>query len=260
MHARSALFDVYGDHLRNRGGCAPIAALVELLAPLDINPPAVRTAVSRMVRQGWLRAIDVAGQRGYALTTKAMHRLDDSAARIYRTRHKHWDGALDLLMFEPPSVRRLRSQLSDALRFHGYGPLYSGTWLSPWPQDNVAAIFDEANVNYERFHSTHCGDTAALVHRAWNLDELAKQYREFVSEMESVVRAVTPQSSDEIAYTARCYLVHAFRVFLFSDPQLPIELCPPQWAGGAAATFFDTYAAKLRPAADRYVDRCLLAK
>ncbi|MBQ1068474.1 PaaX family transcriptional regulator, partial [Micromonospora sp. D75] len=33
MQARSALFDLYGDHLRARGGRAPVAALVKLLAP-----------------------------------------------------------------------------------------------------------------------------------------------------------------------------------------------------------------------------------
>ena len=32
MQARSALFDLFGDHLRPRGGRAPVAALVRLLA------------------------------------------------------------------------------------------------------------------------------------------------------------------------------------------------------------------------------------
>ena len=53
VHARSALFDLYGDHLIARGGWAPIAAVVGLLGGLDITAPAVRTAVSRMVREGW---------------------------------------------------------------------------------------------------------------------------------------------------------------------------------------------------------------
>ena len=46
MQARSALFDLYGDHLRSQGGAAPVAALVRLLGPLGITAPAVRTAVS----------------------------------------------------------------------------------------------------------------------------------------------------------------------------------------------------------------------
>src|SRR3954465_9117045 len=57
MNARSALFDLYGDHLRTRGRSAPIASLVRLLAALDVAAPAARTAVSRMVRQGGLSPV-----------------------------------------------------------------------------------------------------------------------------------------------------------------------------------------------------------
>ncbi len=64
MHARSALFDLYGDHLRARGDRAPVAAVVRLLASLDIAAPAVRTAVSRMVRQGWLEPVRLPGGPG----------------------------------------------------------------------------------------------------------------------------------------------------------------------------------------------------
>src|SRR5918911_1281310 len=101
MQARSALFDLYGDHLRPRGGVAPIAALVRLLAPLDIAAPAVRTAVSRMVRQGWLRPEKPPAGPGYPLPAKATLRLDDAAARIYRTRPGDWDGRWHLLVVTP---------------------------------------------------------------------------------------------------------------------------------------------------------------
>ena len=88
MNARSALFDLYGDHLRARGGRAPVAALVRLLAPLGVAAPAVRTAVSRMVRQGWLEPVRLPEGPGYALTPRAVRRLDDAAARIYRTQRR----------------------------------------------------------------------------------------------------------------------------------------------------------------------------
>ncbi|GAA3943394.1 hypothetical protein GCM10023085_26560 [Actinomadura viridis] len=54
MNAGSALFVLYGDHLRERGGPAPVAALVRLPAALDVAAPAVRLAVSRMAGQGRL--------------------------------------------------------------------------------------------------------------------------------------------------------------------------------------------------------------
>jgi DNA-binding transcriptional regulator PaaX len=45
VHARSALFDLYGDHLRAREDRAPVAALVRLLSSLDIAAPAVRSVL-----------------------------------------------------------------------------------------------------------------------------------------------------------------------------------------------------------------------
>ena len=41
-------------------------AIVRLLGAVDVAPPAVRTAVSRMVREGWLEPVEQQGQRGYA--------------------------------------------------------------------------------------------------------------------------------------------------------------------------------------------------
>ena len=82
-------------------------------------------------------------------------------------------------------------------------------------------------------------------------------YERFVRELRPMVSAVTADSTDEESYAARFRLVHAWRTFLFSDPQLPESLLPPRWPGSSAATFFDRHAGRLRPAADRYVDLCL---
>src|ERR1700759_5276375 len=105
MHARSALFDLYGDHLRPRGGQAPVSALVRLLAPLGIAAPAVRTAVARMVRRGWLQPVRLPGGPGYGLTSKAVRRLDEAATRIYRTGRIPWGGTVDLAGIEVPGAR-----------------------------------------------------------------------------------------------------------------------------------------------------------
>ena len=99
MHARSALFDLYGDHLLDRGGWAPISASVGLLGSLQISAPAVRTAVSRMVREGWLDPV-VRAARGYAVTARARERLREAHVRIYRTGAEDWDGRWHLVVVE----------------------------------------------------------------------------------------------------------------------------------------------------------------
>jgi phenylacetic acid degradation operon negative regulatory protein len=257
MQARSALFDLYGDHLRARGGRAPVAALVRLLSPLGIAAPAVRTAVSRMVRQGWLRPVRLSAGPGYQLTTKALHRLDEAASRIYRIDQPTWNGCFDLLILTGPDSRTERSRLAATLTFLGYGRLGADAWLAPRPSTEVESVLTEAGVGYDRFSADPTGRTEALVRRAWDLDAIASAYRQFVIELQPIVIAAGGGAASEEAFAARSRLVHAWRRFLFTDPQLPAELLPTPWAGTAAAAFFDHHEARLRPAADRFVDTCL---
>jgi len=260
MQARSALFDLYGDHLRSRGGRAPVAALVRLLAPLEIAAPAVRTAVSRMVRQGWLEPVRLDAGPGYALTRKATRRLDEAAARVYRTGRLAWNGRFDLIVLDPPPSRATRTRVAASLAFLGYGHIGERAWVAPRPSDEVDALLKEAGVRYDRFLATHAAGTdgaSALVRRAWDLPALARAYKEFVATFTPLVESVPARGDDQAAYSARFRLVHAWRTFLFRDPQLPPALLPNPWAGTAAATFFDKYATRLRPAADRFVNQCL---
>jgi phenylacetic acid degradation operon negative regulatory protein len=63
--------------------------------------------------------------------------------------------------------------------------------------------------------------------------------------------------TDERAFAVRSRLVHEWRKFLFQDPGLPPELLPQGWPGILAARYFDDAAARLLPAAARFVDGCV---
>ena len=185
MQARSALFDLYGDHLRTHGGRAPVAALVRLLAPLEIGAPAVRTAVSRMVRQGWLHPLRLASGPGYLITPKAAKRLDEAAARIYRTAPVAWDGTFDVIIAEP-MLRSERLRVANNLAYLGYGSIGDCTWVATKPSAEAEAVLDESGVEFERFTATHAGGepgASALMTRAWDLDAIGREYQQFVKTM-----------------------------------------------------------------------------
>jgi phenylacetic acid degradation operon negative regulatory protein len=201
---------------------------------------------------------------GYALTPRGLHRLDDAAARIYRTGRHPWDGHFDLITMDPPPSRTDRSRLAATLAFLGYGALTTSSWIAPRRPGGDRPGADEVDrmlaglESASRFTAAPSGGpagAAALIRRAWDLDALAAAYDRFVAELTPLV-AVVP-ATDEEAYAVRFRLVHAWRAFLFTDPQLPPELLPAGWAGTTAARFFDKHAGRLRPAADRYVDGCL---
>jgi phenylacetic acid degradation operon negative regulatory protein len=258
VNARSALFDLYGDHLRARGGEAPVASLVRLLAPLGVAAPAVRTAVSRMVRQGWLEPVRLAEGPGYALTTRAVRRLDDAAARIYRTQLGEWDGDWQLLVTRLPGERGRRDRLRAGLTFLGFAPLDDATWIGPRWSEEVDLLLETESVHAERFVARHDGDSLGLVRRAWDIEGLSRAYLRWLTDAEALVAGAEDGADvDEQAFAARSRLVHEWRKFLFLDPGLPRQLLPEGWAGDRAADFFDTQSGRLLPAAVRYVDHCL---
>jgi phenylacetic acid degradation operon negative regulatory protein len=257
MHARSLLFDVYGDHLRARGGWAPVAGLVRLLEPLDVAAPAVRTAISRMVAQGWLTAENVSGSAGYALTPRADQRLDEALARVYRTGRRDWDGHWQVLVLALPGARPARERVRQQLRFHGYAPLSDTTWVSPRPVDVAATVADEGG-SVVTFTSADPAPVAALV-EAFEPQRLATSYAAWLDSARALVLS-QPADSDRDAFGVRSRLVHEWRKFLFHDPGLPAVLLPEDWPGHAAAAFFDQESERLLPAARRFIDECLLTR
>ena len=263
MHARSALFDLYGDHLRIRGDRAPVAALVRLMAPLGIAAPAVRTAVSRMVRQGWLEPVLLPGGRGYELSERARHRVDDAAARIYRTRDARWDGGWDLLVVDQPGPRSARERLRGGLAYLGYAPLSDSTWISAFTSVEVEDLLSAEQARWARFRAVD-EHAAGRAREAWDLESLAASYlawRRFavrlLDDPDSELVGISRAGEDERAFAVRSVLVHEWRTFLFTDPGLPGELLPADWAGDEAAAFFAREADRLLPAASAFVDECL---
>ena len=259
VNARSALFDVYGDHLRSRGGEAPVASLVSMMAPLGISAPAVRTAISRMVKQGWLRPVRLEGGPGYGLSPRAERRLAEAATRIYRTHPPEWDGRWHLVVVDKIAERTARQRLRSALSFLGYALLRDDTWISPRASNELDALLDAEGVRGRRFFAIHDGADSELTSAAWDVEGLDRSYARWLQEAAALVGTVGDEPADRDAFVARSQLVHEWRKFLFRDPGLPRRLLPPNWTGEAAAEFFDEQATRLLPAAGRYVDGCLRA-
>lgn len=252
MHARSALFDLYGDHLLDRDGWAPIAASVGLLGSLGISAPAVRTAVSRMVREGWLEPVE-RDVRGYAVSARGRERLREAHARIYRTDQAHWDGRWHLVVVERAPDRNARARSAQALAYLGYGQLAADTWIAPRPSRELATALGPTGVAWRGFTGAVDGKAEEVAASVWDLASLANAYRTFTT----TLAPADPTSTPEDAFVARTELVHQWRLFLFSDPALPEEVLPRQWAGREAARAFDARAQALLPGARAWVDAWL---
>ena len=256
MHARSALFDVYGDHLRTRGNQAPVASLVRMLDPVGIAAPAVRTAISRMVMQGWLEPTQLETGRGYRATAQAIRRLDEAAERIYGRTDRPWDGSWQLVVVSPPAARAARARLRADLVFVGYAELADHVWISPRPRGELDSLLERAGA---RAATARVVEFSPPPLEAWDLAALRSSYARWLVAAPRLVaeHLVAEGDPDRAAFAARFHLVHEWRKFLFADPGLPAELLPEDWPGRPAAALFAEEADRLRPGADRFVASCL---
>lgn len=264
MDTRLALFDLYADHLHPRGGEVPVAALVRLVAPLGVAAPALRTAVSRMARQGWLAPVRVASAPGYRLTEQSLRRLSDRGERERRA-ESLWDGQWHLLVVTPPEGRAARDRYAAGLRALGYGPLGESsriaTWVAPRDYPGVDDLLVHEHARAERFQARHDGDSTALVARAWDIDALGRAYLRFLadgaSDAGSYPTGAATGKEGAAAFAQRAHLVRQWRTLQAMDPGLPLALLPPAWPGGKAADHFAAEAARLLPGATEFVTSCL---
>ena len=228
-----------------------MAALIRLLEPLGVSAPAVRTALSRMVAQQWLTANE-GGE--YALTAHARTWLDEAGARIYRTDPSGWDGSWHLRVLAPITDRARRERVRSRLRFLGMAPISDSTWVSPRASAEVDRLLAEEQVEAIAITGPQVEPAAALLD-AFDLAGLDDAYAGWLTEASALVARA--DGDDAGAFVVRSELVHSWRKFLFSDPGLPRELLPADWAGHRAAAFFDEHAARLLPAASRFIDQQL---
>lgn len=261
MRARSLLVTVWGDTIRPLGGEIAMGALIRLMSPLRLSPRAVRAAVLRMARQGWLRPRREGRRAFYALTDAGALRVEQGVRRVYRVRPDPWDHRWRLLTYVISEGRRAdRDRLRRELVWLGLGPLSRSTWLTP---HDLAAVLRTLVASrglaaeVALFEARHLGPGATrdLVRRSWDLDAIASRYRAFIAAARPRAQTLRrhlreERLSDAVCFAEKIRLVHEYRKFLFVDPGLPPELLPPRWPGWDAARLFqETYEMLDGPAA-----------
>jgi phenylacetic acid degradation operon negative regulatory protein len=261
--ARSLLVTVWGDTIRPRGNEIGAIALIRLMTPLGLSPRAVRAALSRMTRRGWLSRRRRGRRAFYALTPAGALRLEQGVRRVYRTGTEPWDGRWRLFTYAVPEERRAaRDRLRRELAWLGLGPLSRSTWvttrdLAPVLRelsaarglDGAVAVFDARNLGP--------ADDRALAERCWDLGAIAARYRRFITTGQPRAASLRRRLRrgrlpDAACFAEKIWLVHEYRKFLFVDPGLPDELLPRGRPDRDAAALFRRTYAMLAPRADRF--------
>ncbi len=261
----SFIFTLYGDMVHRLAGDGSlwIGALIRLMASFGVSAPAVRQAVSRMSRQGWLSARRQGGRACYVVTARGRRRIEELSPRIYGPVIE-WDGRWRLLSYAiGERHRKRREQLRKELAALGWANLSPSTWISP--SDTLAAAREAARSTLtldavHLFSSEYRGPLSdrELLERCWDVPQIASAYRQFIARYGPHLQRERERDdlTDEAALVERLWLVHDYRKFAYLDPGLPSELLPAHWPGTAAAALFREYYATVEAKSQRYFHLC----
>ncbi len=261
----SFIFTLYGDLVaRSDGdGWLWIGGLIRIMGAFGVSAAAVRQAVSRMSRQGWLLARRAGNRAYYAVSDRGRRRIRELSPRIYGP-VIHWDGRWRVLTYAiGEEHRKRRESLRKELSALGWGLLSPSTWISP--ADTLEAAREAAHTTQTLhavalFESTYRGPLSdrELLERCWDVPAIASVYREFLARYAPRLAEErrTGSLGDREALLDRLRLVHDYRKFAYIDPGLPSELLPAHWPGTAAASLFREYYAALERKSQRYFRLC----
>ncbi|MBV6696766.1 PaaX family transcriptional regulator [Kitasatospora aureofaciens] len=246
------IITTFGLYARGEENWLSVASVVRLMGDLGVEPPAVRSSVSRLKRRGVLESERQAGAAGYSLAPSVLETLAEGDVRIFeRVRAVAEDGWIVVIFSVPESERQKRHELRTTLTQLGFGTAAPGVWVA---SGNLAA---ETRRTLERrglsayvdlFTGEHYGfgDLRSKVRGWWDLDELTELYADFLGRYRPVLdRAKASGLSPLEAFQVYVPMLTQWRRLPYRDPGLPLSLLPPGWNGVSAGALFDELNAML---------------
>ena len=248
IRAGSLIVTVFGDAVVPRGGVLSLTSLHEIMRAFRISDTLVRTALSRLVSDGWFERWKVGRNSYYQLTSQGRGAFAQATQRIYADPPQDWRGGFDLVLLENAQDRQTaRAKLSEA----GYGALGPDLFIA-------AAAATGGEGAFLRLAATPADLPTArrLVERAWPLEEIESRYTRFTNTYSGTLKALQSGApfTDLDALLVRILLIHDYRRAVLKDPLLPPPLLPEPWAGTAARALCGTIYKTLLPAAERWID------
>lgn len=266
LDSQGMIFTLYGDYIRYRGGEIWTGSLIKLLKHLGMSEQAVRSALSRMWKKGWLKRRRVGRRSYYSLTKKSQRLLAAGAQRIFEPEEGQWSGDWYVVTYSiPEEKRRQRNKLRRQLTWMGCGAFNTAIWISPYDvTSNVLEVSGRLGIeqHVQVFRAQHLGfaDAQELVARCWDLDRINGQYAVFMEKYQPMLERDKERLENWIdvdpaeCFTTRFMLLHEYREFPFVDPHLPPELLPSDWLSVRATELFKEYYALLTAKANQFVD------
>ncbi len=207
----SLVITVFGDAIEPRGGEVHLARLQALLGRLGIEPGALRTALSRLAADGWVKRARQGRNALYRLSTRGQREFGPAAARIYA----------------PPRIRpvgRWLLMMGEALPEGGlpWGTGPGGVPMRLFAADEAPRLPAGAFVIAGEIMRPGSGEGIGPEPGSVEMRE-ALRLRQDMAALEGEIGRLDPLATT----AARILLVHRFRRIVLRGPEWPDELLSP---------------------------------
>lgn len=265
----SILLFIFNVFLVEQGITAlPLKKILRITEPFRKNETAVRMGLSRGVQNGLLAKEKNDGEIYYCITGEAAKGLRywQETLSEYRKRAplqlSGWDGEWSVLHLGAHADKNSAGAFTEAVRQAGYGVLGGSLWVSPYNfSERMEIVAEECGIEIFQFRGKPAGGRNSIetAQKAWPpLENLARKYSSFEK---SLAEALKKLDQNSINDGDGLPFLHTFGLEFFEviqdDPQLPLELLPPEWPGLRTAKSFMEIRERILPGTWSFIRRIL---
>ncbi|WP_166417664.1 PaaX family transcriptional regulator C-terminal domain-containing protein [Cochlodiniinecator piscidefendens] len=222
IRAWSIIVTLFGDLAQDKGDWVSVAALTALCEKISIKPEALRVALHRLRKDGWLESEKKGRTSWYTLTDWGRAQSIEVSPRIYS----------DAITFPPeyhllisePMAQSKRAECDQLRRSEGYLIVAPGSYLKlgRYDQADGNALVVEGAVSF----------VPEWLKMSVFSDALCDSYKMLEQRLQQLSIAPSRYSPAEVAML-RVLIVHNWRRVLLRHIELPAEFHPNGWRGVA---------------------------
>lgn len=240
----SIVITIFGDCIVPHGGRVSAATLSAITQGLRIEPVALRSALSRLAKEGWIVREKQGRHSFYTLSEAGLNSFAPATRRIYAKNGPPMPDNWTIAMSAPLSLSQRAKQKSE-MEAIGYisldDRLYVGTNVT-----DASGITGEPAIISGKFTSI-----PPWLSQTIGADKTAADYREIMTQFSDISGYQTPLN----ALLTRILLVHEWRRVLFHHADLPAAFFPTDWPAEACRDFVAETYLGLSVAAENWLNK-----